>query len=202
MDWTLSASIRLFMRRVSLRRLSTLGDLQAKLKITKLSKQAQQRTRKRLRNAHNTSPDRLLFLEGHRLVIDVLQANNQQPSEVYLTQRSVAAPLGRTLLQALLAVQQTDGSLDECTSNPKPVLHWVTEQFLGSLSDTSTNQGVCAIIPHSDQPFLQHSNRYTAFVFCDRISDPGNLGTILRTSYGMGVDGVMVAEGCNVWVSG
>jgi tRNA G18 (ribose-2'-O)-methylase SpoU len=37
-------------------------------------------------------------------------------------------------------------------------------------------------------------------LICDRIRDPGNLGTMIRTSYALGVDAVVVIEGCDAWV--
>ncbi len=39
-------------------------------------------------------------------------------------------------------------------------------------------------------------NLQNLIVACDRVNDPGNLGTILRTCDWFGVDAVLLSEGC------
>ena len=64
--------------------------------------------------------------------------------------------------------------------------------FLG-LSDTENPQGVIAVCQMPPEPKLSGD----FFVICDRISDPGNLGTILRTAEAAGVDGVLLSASCS-----
>ncbi len=62
------------------------------------------------------------------------------------------------------------------------------------LSDTKTPPGVFAVIKkNGDVPCLKENG---AYVYCDRISDPGNLGTIIRTADSAGFDGVLLSPGC------
>ena len=63
------------------------------------------------------------------------------------------------------------------------------------LSDTKSPQGVYAIInKYEAKKFSPKPNG--AYVYCDRISDPGNLGTIIRTADGAGFDGVILSPDC------
>ncbi len=62
------------------------------------------------------------------------------------------------------------------------------------LSDTKTPQGVYAVL-NKPKTCLTLSSR-GAYVYCDRISDPGNLGTIIRTCDSAGFDGVLLSAGC------
>lgn len=63
------------------------------------------------------------------------------------------------------------------------------------ISDTVTPQGILGVcrIPDTDisdipkDPFL---------VILDRVSDPGNMGTIIRTADAAGADGVVLSKGC------
>lgn len=55
--------------------------------------------------------------------------------------------------------------------------------------------GVCGAF---DMPISTLSLPITAtlIVICDGIKDPGNLGTIFRTSYGLGVDALVLTDDC------
>lgn len=62
------------------------------------------------------------------------------------------------------------------------------------LSDTKTPSGVFAVIKKdTSEPVLKNNGIY---VYCDRISDPGNLGTIIRTADSAGFDGILLRSGC------
>lgn len=73
----------------------------------------------------------------------------------------------------------------------------VADAVFRQMSDTMTPQGILTVLrqPHyewkdftgSDSPLL---------VVLEDLQDPGNLGTILRTSEGAGVDGILLSKGC------
>ena len=56
---------------------------------------------------------------------------------------------------------------------------------------------MCAIFTLPALPFPKVTS---TVVLCDRIRDPGNLGSIIRSSYIFGADAVVVIEGCDAWV--
>ena len=68
------------------------------------------------------------------------------------------------------------------------------EALTDRLSDTRTPQGVYAVIKkeQNDKPLKNDG----AYIFCDKVADPGNLGTIIRTADAAGFDGVLLSEGC------
>ncbi|MBQ7976503.1 MAG: RNA methyltransferase [Clostridia bacterium] len=62
------------------------------------------------------------------------------------------------------------------------------------LSDTKTPPGIFAVIKKTFAvPCFKPDG---AYVYCDRVSDPGNLGTIIRTADSAGFDGVLLSPGC------
>ncbi|MCL5267264.1 MAG: RNA methyltransferase [Bacteroidetes bacterium] len=68
------------------------------------------------------------------------------------------------------------------------------------LSSTETSQGIIAIagvrnLTSDDLIAEIRSKRSATVLLLDRISDPGNLGTILRSAAWFGVDGVVIAGG-------
>ena len=73
----------------------------------------------------------------------------------------------------------------------------LSERQLGGLSETVSAQGVLAVIrlPRVDPGALLGSGGdRTLLVALDGVSDPGNLGTIIRSCAWFGVDGVLLSE--------
>lgn len=62
------------------------------------------------------------------------------------------------------------------------------------VAQTETPQGVLAVFDMPRLPIPARSN--PLFVVLDAISDPGNMGTIVRTSAGAGVDALFLWPGC------
>lgn len=75
--------------------------------------------------------------------------------------------------------------------------HVVTDRVFEGMSDTNTPQGILAVVSmceysltdvcHSkgDEPFL---------LIIEKLQDPGNLGTIIRTAEGSGVTGIVMSR--------
>jgi TrmH family RNA methyltransferase len=72
-------------------------------------------------------------------------------------------------------------------------LELVSEQVFAHVSDTETPAGVLAVVSIV-QPDLPESPKL--LLILDRLSDPGNMGTILRSSAASGIDGVLAGPGC------
>lgn len=68
----------------------------------------------------------------------------------------------------------------------------VTPEVLEAASDTKTPQGVLGIFPLVSPPLPSNPN---LLVILDALSDPGNLGTLMRTSLAAGADGLLLAPG-------
>ncbi|GJQ09087.1 hypothetical protein GpartN1_g878.t1 [Galdieria partita] len=72
----------------------------------------------------------------------------------------------------------------------KPIAWKTTQQVISSISDTVTCQGIVAVF---EQPSNVIPLRPDWVLICDKIQDPGNLGTLLRSAAAVGVDGVIVS---------
>jgi len=68
----------------------------------------------------------------------------------------------------------------------------VADHLLERVSDTKTSQGVIAVFSIEAKPF---SATPSFLLIVDRVRDPGNMGTLLRTARAAGVDGVMILDG-------
>jgi TrmH family RNA methyltransferase len=68
----------------------------------------------------------------------------------------------------------------------------VSDDVMAACSDTHTPQGLLLVLPKPDLPVPPTPS---LLLVLDRLSDPGNLGTILRTALAAGVDAVGLTPG-------
>lgn len=60
------------------------------------------------------------------------------------------------------------------------------------LTCTETPQGAIAIVNNKE---MTNDIKGDFYLLCDKIQDPGNLGTIIRTAHAAGVDGIILTKG-------
>ena len=73
-------------------------------------------------------------------------------------------------------------------------LYLASPQVLSALSDSKTPQGALAVCRLPAQRRLEDAG--PMLVALNRVQDPGNVGTILRTMDAAGFDGLLVDPGC------
>jgi TrmH family RNA methyltransferase len=113
--------------------------------------------------------ERLFVVEGVRLVADALASGARPELALVAPEQLDRTPRGATLKSAL--------SRFRCLR--------VTERVLDSVSDTVTSQGVIAVFRLPDAP--ETSSLGPVVVVLDRVRDPGNAGTILRSADASGI---------------
>jgi TrmH family RNA methyltransferase len=118
----------------------------------------------------------LIFIEGERLVAECVA------SELKLHACFTAAEPSATQQELL-----------ECLNCP---IFQLSESALESLSDTTSTQGIIVIAerpwPTLDRMF---EGKAPLILGLDRIQDPGNLGTLVRTAEAAGVSGLFAFAG-------
>ncbi|TET97801.1 MAG: RNA methyltransferase [Anaerolineales bacterium] len=90
------------------------------------------------------------------------------------------------------ALEQGDHCLIEELINLGAEAEEVSERVMKACSDTESPQGLLAVLPI---PFSAPPDNLNLALVADRISDPGNLGTILRTALAAGVEAVFLSAG-------
>ena len=68
------------------------------------------------------------------------------------------------------------------------------DNVFSSAADTINSQGVLAVIRKNK--YIKGIEDHKFAIFCDRIQDPGNLGTIIRTADAFGPAAVILNKGC------
>lgn len=73
----------------------------------------------------------------------------------------------------------------------------VPSELFKVISDTQTPQGVLALVKMKTLQLEDIEVKANGFyLMLENLQDPGNLGTIIRSAYGFGVDAIFLTKGC------
>jgi RNA methyltransferase, TrmH family len=87
------------------------------------------------------------------------------------------------------------GILSQAEAAEIPI-YLVADALLRTAADTETPQGLLAIAEMPRTTIPQSVGPTPLILIADSVRDPGNLGTLLRSALGTGVDLVLVGPGC------
>lgn len=71
----------------------------------------------------------------------------------------------------------------------------IEKKIFDEITDTQNTQGVIGLVKLEQKEFDLESSKGKFMLILDRIQDPGNLGTIIRTADAAGVDMVVMTKG-------
>jgi TrmH family RNA methyltransferase len=81
------------------------------------------------------------------------------------------------------------------TAGKKKIAHYtLKEKSFNKLTETEATQGIIAVVKRRKSASVTSLRNENPIVALDRITDPGNLGTIIRTSYWFGINALLVSE--------
>lgn len=122
-------------------------------------------------------------LEGLRLIQDVIRSE-LSIKELYYTKNIYEKNTDK--LEELISVSECAYEISEAVSS--------------KMSDTKNPQGVFCVInaldKHIDSNKINAKGRY---VLLENVQDPANLGAVSRTAEALGISGIIVSGGCDVY---
>lgn len=122
----------------------------------------------------------LFLLEGARLCCDAA-LNSVTVEKLFITERA-AEKYPREF---------------EAVKNKALKSYFITEHIAEKLSDTKNSQQFFAVCRDTKpSPVIEKDRMY---VFCDNIQNPDNLGAIVRTAEALGVAGLIINSGCDIY---
>lgn len=129
-----------------------------------------------------------VMLEGKRLINDAIE-NNLKITHIFFSRKDDLKDI--IDLKRLIEQQTTK-------------LVKVTYKEMKTYSTLKTPPGIMAIVkkPYQDDSKVsnQESNNMPLILICDNVRDPGNMGTIIRTSAAAGIEKIILTEGCvDMW---
>lgn len=76
-------------------------------------------------------------------------------------------------------------------------IYKTTNKLFLEMVDTENTQGILGVLKYKERDMVNNINDDDKFVLIlDRIQDPGNMGTIIRTADSAGVDAIILLKGC------
>jgi len=118
------------------------------------------------------------ILEGYRILMQYLDTG-LEPETVFITPAFASSPEGEKLSGLLKSGE----------------LIYLSESLLKRIADTISPQGVIAVVDKPDYRVEEIFRGAELLLLLDRIQDPGNMGTIIRTAVAAGVDGIIILKG-------
>ena len=145
---------------------------------------AQIKTLSKLKDRSEREKERLFLIEGKRSTIEAL--DSELSVQLVITDISKDAEKFRDVLEAA----KLKGV--ELAELPSPKFR--------KIETTENSQGIIAIVRMPEWSlshfFIEMKSADNALIiFLDQVSDPGNVGTILRTAEWFGLDAVMLSKG-------
>lgn len=129
---------------------------------------------KKLKERRNRTKESKYIIEGFRLIQEAFKANME--IEYLIINEGCEEKLNEYL----------DRYID--TSN----IYIIKNNLFAMLTSTETPQGAIAVVKDKK---VQKDIKGEFFLLCDKVQDPGNLGTIIRTAHAAGVDGIILTKG-------
>lgn len=121
------------------------------------------------------SREQVYIVEGTRWFRELV-ALSPALEIVFYTEEWRQTPEHAQILQAITAPKQP-----------------VSDEVMAAMSDTETAPGVLGVVRQAPRPIPP---RPSLLLILDAVTNPGNLGTMLRTAGAAGVDAVLLGPGC------
>lgn len=131
---------------------------------------------KKLKEKRYRALNSQFLIEGFRFVEEALKSSFKVP-QIFLNENSLD--------------KWQSFNLDKVMQNSTKI-YIVKDTIFKQLSDTESPQGIIAVVDKIKVPLVKKDGIY---VLVDRIQDPGNLGTIIRSAHAAGASGIIVTKG-------
>ena len=129
---------------------------------------------KKLKEKRNRTKEGKYLIEGFRLIQEAFKAKMQ--------------------IDCLMICEGSEDKVNEYLNEyvDENNIYIIKKNLFNMLTSTETPQGAVAVVKNKE---LSKDLKGEFFLLCDKVQDPGNLGTIIRTAHAAGVDGIILTKG-------
>jgi len=173
--------------------------------ITSTKSATVRRIRELLLKRKKRSENRETVAEGWRIVRDLFAGGATRP---LIRQIVISEPKWGEYYKELERMKREDGRERSSFGGERqllvPQILAATPEVLAACSDTVTNQGIVARIriPSAEELLFSYNkngsgklHEFPLYVVADSVSDPGNMGTLIRSCVAVGVSQLLVLKG-------
>ena len=133
--------------------------------------------------------------QKYKLVKSLLQKKNRTKNRLYTVEgiKSVKDAVAVNADIEMMFMSQSFYESDAYIKFYDYECFVVSDSLFAALCDTKTPQGILAVVRmNSYKDFVPDTDKM--YIYCDKISDPGNLGTIIRTADAAGFGAVLLSS--------
>jgi len=122
--------------------------------------------------------EKKIIVEGERLIFEILKTD-VNCNIILISNKNLLSQIGINIISI---------------ANKKNIqIEKIDDKILKKLSSTKNNQSIIGIC---DSPKYKTINYNSNILALDHISDPGNMGTLLRTAEWFGIKNVILSDNC------
>lgn len=139
---------------------------------------------KRVKSLHKKKyrlEEKLFIIEGIKIIQEAID-NFGEIEQIIYTDKLLSSNEGFQFFQNIKHIEN---------------IAYVNENLFKEISGTENPQGIlglCRLIEKDYKEIFAFKDPF--LVFLDRIQDPGNMGTIIRSGDAFNIDGIILGEGC------
>ena len=130
---------------------------------------------KKLKERRFRDKEGLFILEGLRLIEEAIKANME------IEQIIISKDYEEKFKELLLK-----------NHNLNKKIYFLANNLFMQIASTENPQGIIAVVKKKNNKNTLNGDFY---LICDKVQDPGNLGTIIRTAHAAGVNGIILTKG-------
>ena len=137
----------------------------------------------------------LYLIEGWNLLEEAVKCR-VEISEVFLSPDALGHEKS-VGIESVFNLQRDGAENKGDYASRKTETYLLTSELFKRLSDTETSQGIIAVVkkPKDSLDLLSKDDTHSSFICLDRLQDPGNIGTILRTADAAGYSLAVIMKG-------
>ena len=137
---------------------------------------------KSLLKSKNRQKELKYIIEGYRILTLAIECN---------------ADLDYVFINETFEDKEEHNKFLDILKNKNIKIFRTTNKIFKELVDTENTQGILGVVRFKAKKIEHNINCENKFVLIlDRIQDPGNMGTIIRTADAAGVDAIILLKGC------
>ena len=152
----------------------------------------------KLRDKSKVRNEQGLFMaEGSRMV---LETPKTLLKELYISEEFLSDSEKKSEVEGYLSVTldglRSEEYLETFFDDNTVKVFLVANDIMKLISDTTTPQGILAVIEQKRYMLedILEASKVPSLIILEKLQDPGNLGTILRTAEGAGISGIVMSR--------